>query len=154
MSTTLIEEEEMGKIEKLLKNEQERLGIELAEKENRSRKLETKFSELLSVSFWENPKGFLTRELVRIEAKSLKKNIAELRQKIEEYPRAQAELRKGIHCLVIHLLGEIADRFYIMERLDIPHIGIRNTRYWKTTNLREKLIAVSEKKVLSLTQPL
>ncbi len=154
MSTTLIKEEEMREIAKLLKDGQERLERELAEEESRFREVERKFSELLSVSFWENPFGFLTRKLVGRRAKNLEKNIVELKQKIQEYTDAPVELRKEMYDLVIRLLDEIADRFYIMERLDIPHIGIRNTRYWKTLDLRAKLIAVSEKKELPLTQPL
>ncbi len=141
----------MEKITELLKNGQERLERELVEEKKRSREVEKEFSELRSVSFWENPFGFLTRKLVERRAKNLKKNIVELRQKIKEYTRAQVELKKGMYDLVIQLLYEIAERFYIMERLDIPHIGFRNTRYWKTLDLRAKLIAVSEKKELPLT---
>ncbi len=142
MSTTLIKEEEMREIAKLLKNGQERLERELAEEKKRSREVEREFSELRSISFLENPFRFLTRKFVQIKAKNLKKNIVELTQKIQEYTRAQVELKKGMHDLAIQLLDEIAERFYIMERLDIPHIGIRNTRYWKTLDLREKLMAV------------
>ena len=151
MSTTLIKEEEMKEIVKLLKDGQERLERELAEEEKRFREVERKFSELPSISFLENPLGFLNRKLVGRRAKNLKKNIVELRQKIQEYAEAQVELKKGMHDLAIQLLDEIAERFYIMERLDIPHIGIRNTRYWKILDLRAKLIAGSEKKELPLT---
>ena len=152
MSITLIKEEEMGEIAELLKNGQERLQREFTEEERISREVERKFSELPSVSFWENPLGFLNRKLAQIRAKNLKKNIVELRQKINEYAKAQVELRKGMYDLVIRLLDEIAERFYRMERFDILHKGI--TRYRKTLDLREKLIAVSEKKELPLTQPL
>ena len=141
-------------IAELLKNGQERLQRELTEEERISREVERKFSELPSVSFWENPFGFLNRKFVERRAKNLKKNIVELRQKIKEYTEAPVELKKGMYDLAIRFLYEIAERFYIMERLDIPHIGIRNTRYWKTLDLRAKLIAVSEKKELPLTQPL
>ncbi len=142
MSTTLIKEEEMGKIAKLLKDGQERLERELAEEEKRSREVERKFSELLSISFWENPFGFLNRKLVQRRAKNLKKNIVELRQKIKEYAKAPVELRKGMYGLVIRLLDEIAERFWTMERFDIHHKGFPNSRYGKTLDLREKLMAV------------
>ncbi len=142
MSTTLIKEEEMGKIAKLLKDGQERLERQLAEEEKRFREVERKFSELLSISFWENPFGFLNRKLVQRRAKNLKKNIVELRQKIKEYDKAPVELRKGMYGLVIRLLDEIAERFWTMERFDIHHKGLANTRYGKTLDLREKLMAV------------
>ncbi len=140
MSIALIKEEEMGEITKLLEDEQERLERELAEEESRSREVERKFSELPSVSFLENPLSFLNRKLVEIRAKNLKKNIVGLRQKIQEYTKAEVELRKGIYGLVIQLLDEIAERFYIIERFDILHKGI--TRYGKTMDLREKLMVV------------
>jgi hypothetical protein len=146
MSITLIKEEEMEKITELLKNGEERLKRELVEEKKRSKEVEREFSELRSVSFCENPFGFLTRKLVKRRAKNLKKNIVELRQKIKEYTEAPVELKKGMYGLVIRLLGEIAERFYAMERFDIPHKGLINTRYGKTLDLREKLIAVSEKK--------
>jgi hypothetical protein len=154
MSTTLIKEEEMRKITKLLKDGQERLETELVEEKKRSREVEREFSELPYVSFLENLLRFLIRKLVEIRAKNLKKNIVELRQKIKEYTDAPVELKKGMYDLAIRLLGEIAERFWRMERFDISHIGLINTRYGKTMDLREKLMAVSEKKELSLTQPL
>ena len=132
----------MTEIAKLLKDGQERLEREFAEEEKRYREVEREFSELLSVSFWEKPFGFLNRKLVQIRAKNLKKNIVELTQKIKEYTRAQVELRKGIHGLAIQLLDEIAERFWSIERFDILHMGRINTRYGKTRDLREKLMAV------------
>ncbi len=98
-------------VEGYLGNELSLLEKELAAKEEGYRKAVEDLRKLPLVSRLERPlKPFLRWFLPR-KVKKLRREMADLREKISQYRQAETELKEGNYGLASILLGKLADRF-------------------------------------------
>lgn len=137
--------------------ERSRSERELTVKEKNHQNTVYQVSELLLVSIWKNLLKPILRWFFPRKLQKLKKEIANLKRRIECCAQAETDLRKGKYELAISLLDEMINRLpatiptSTISSFD-GTIQARNERFYYLLELKLKLISRQEGKAATTIQ--
>lgn len=129
--------------------ERSRLKRELTKKEEEHKKAIESLARLPLVSFLKQPLRPLLKWLLPPRVKKLKREIEGLKPKIDQYLRAETDLKKGEYATAIPLLDELADRFFpaaplILGSEGMSAISMPNPEFYRILELQKELTSRQE----------
>lgn len=148
------------KVIERFKDESSRSERELTVKEKNHQNTVYKVSELLLVSIWKNLLKPVLRWFFPRKLQKLKKEIANLKRRIECCAQAETDLRKGKYELAILLLDEMINSSpaTIPPTPTVPNFEgivqtqIRDERFYYLLDLRQQLISLQKAKAATAIQ--
>lgn len=136
-----------------LQAEKSRLEQDFSNKEKQYSQVVVSFSELSFTPFWRQPLKPLLKKFLARRAEKLRREILNLRLRIQEFTQAIVDLKKGIYFTAIPLMNQLSDRHFFYPLLS-PVISIApayqasrpNLTFYYILDLTKRLITLQKER--------